>query len=148
MSKKCTKCLRFLDIKKFSVGRAYRGGYRSRCKSCRAKYQKEHRGTGELSPKQIRNKSSDYNRLIQRKYGINIKQKNKILKNQNNRCAVCKSLFINNEKCRSDHIDHCHKTGMVRGILCRSCNLGLGLFRDNTEFLETAIKYLKINNKC
>lgn len=39
-------------------------------------------------------------------------------------------------------IDHCHKTSKVRGILCSRCNSGLGMFRDNIEYLAEAIKYL------
>jgi hypothetical protein len=41
------------------------------------------------------------------------------------------------------HVDHDHKTGKVRGILCQHCNYGLGHFRDSVLFLEEAIKYLK-----
>lgn len=39
-------------------------------------------------------------------------------------------------------IDHCHTTSKVRGLLCSKCNIGLGMFRDNTEYLAEAIKYL------
>ena len=41
------------------------------------------------------------------------------------------------------HIDHNHKTGVIRGVLCRNCNSALGLFQDDTEILEKAIRYLK-----
>lgn len=40
-------------------------------------------------------------------------------------------------------VDHCHITGNIRGLLCRHCNAGLGLFKDNIELLEKALSYLK-----
>ena len=43
------------------------------------------------------------------------------------------------------HIDHDHSTGKVRGLLCHSCNTGLGSFKDNPELMALAIKYLKGN---
>ena len=50
-------------------------------------------------------------------------------------CMICGSL---ERLC----IDHCHATNKVRGILCSKCNSGLGMFRDNIEYLAEAIKYL------
>jgi hypothetical protein len=41
------------------------------------------------------------------------------------------------------HIDHDHKTGLVRGLLCKHCNQGLGHFRDSTTFLHNAVGYLE-----
>ena len=43
-------------------------------------------------------------------------------------------------------IDHCHTTGRVRGILCRTCNGGLGFFKDNIKALAGAVLYLSNNN--
>lgn len=51
-------------------------------------------------------------------------------------CEICKRL------CRI-HRDHCHRTGKSRGGLCQKCNLGLGLFNDNTALLRAAVKYLE-----
>jgi hypothetical protein len=80
---------------------------------------------------------------IKYKFRINAKQYYEILLAQNNVCAICGGLNKNNFKLA---IDHCHETGKIRGILCSHCNSGLGMFRDNTELMLKAIKYLE-NNK-
>ena len=55
-------------------------------------------------------------------------------------CEICGVPFIHNqEKC----IDHDHKTERIRGILCNSCNKGLGFFKDDVELLEKAKKYIQ-----
>lgn len=66
---------------------------------------------------------------------------NKMLIEQNGKCAVCLEelkMGVSGGGC----VDHDHKNGTVRGLLCRKCNSGLGQFRDNRLFLESAIKYL------
>jgi hypothetical protein len=55
-------------------------------------------------------------------------------------CAICE-VGVDGK----GHIDHCHETGAVRGLLCRGCNLGLGNFTDDIFKLERAILYLKKN---
>lgn len=59
---------------------------------------------------------------------------------QNGLCVICNSAFSEQNP---SHLDHCHDTGTIRGLLCRSCNWGLGDFKDNIELLESAITYLK-----
>ena len=54
---------------------------------------------------------------------------------QNNNCAIC------GEEVKL-HVDHCHKTGKIRGLLCRNCNTSLGKFKDSPEILQNAITYL------
>lgn len=51
-------------------------------------------------------------------------------------CEICGKLSF-------PYRDHCHKTGKQRGILCVNCNLGIGIFKDNTDFLKSAIEYLE-----
>ena len=63
---------------------------------------------------------------------------------QNYKCMICEKQFdfkvtIGRETLR---VDHCHSSKRIRGLLCDSCNLGLGKFRDNKEILKHAIKYL------
>ncbi len=75
------------------------------------------------------------------KYGITLDDYNTMLREQNCCCAICgkhKLLF----KIRM-FIDHCHITGKVRGLLCRNCNMGIGLLKENVESLKKAIKYLE-----
>jgi hypothetical protein len=70
---------------------------------------------------------------------------------QNNRCAICKSSATGN-KSNSDvfAVDHNHKTGAVRGLLCIKCNTGIAMFNENIEHLIEAIEYIRkfdISNK-
>ena len=91
-------------------------------------------------------KSKDYSNIVYRysKYGITKEDFEAKLQKQDNTCAVCKEKFSNLSKIK---IDHDHETGTVRGLLCHSCNVALGHFKDNVDILKTAIKYIKIGNK-
>lgn len=71
------------------------------------------------------------------KYGIDSDQFVVMFEAQGGHCAICdNSLF---DVC---HIDHCHITGKVRGLLCRGCNQGLGSFNDSPAKLRQAVEYL------
>ena len=63
------------------------------------------------------------------------------LKAQNNKCKIC-GIHLESSG-YTTHMDHDHKTGKLRDILCTNCNRGLGHFHDNTEILMEAIKYLQ-----
>lgn len=64
-----------------------------------------------------------------RKYGLNPTEFDALLDRQGNGCAVCRVPF--GEHQRGPQIDHCHETGQVRGLLCTSCNIGLGHTKDD-----------------
>ena len=92
-----------------------------------------------------RRRTKQYNTDFQRaaKYGIDpITFENK-LKEQANKCSLCGFIFSNASRETTPHIDHCHATGKVRGLLCRDCNIGLGMFKDNPEILIKAAEYLQ-----
>jgi len=74
------------------------------------------------------------------KYGITREDFDSMLKAQNNTCAICKSDAPGSPL--GWHIDHCHSTGKVRGILCACCNVMLGQAKDNEQTLTSAIAYL------
>lgn len=72
-------------------------------------------------------------------YGLTLEQFNKMWSDQNGICAICpKELYIEGS---ATHIDHCNKTGKVRGILCRSCNVSIGHFKHKPELLRKAALY-------
>jgi hypothetical protein len=76
---------------------------------------------------------------LKMRYGITYGDRNALIEAQGNKCAICK----NGPGMKGWHVDHCHTTGTVRGILCFKCNTGLGNFSDSVEFLANAIAYLK-----
>lgn len=78
------------------------------------------------------------------KYGITVEYFEMLLMKQNNSCAICGRTDDGN-KSIFPHVDHCHKTEKVRGLLCLNCNHGLGKFKDDLSILLRACKYLKRN---
>jgi len=75
-------------------------------------------------------------RNIARRYNITIEQYNEMLTSQNGLCLLC------DKEPKKIVVDHCHKTGKVRGLLCDECNRGIGLLKENVEVLQKAISYL------
>lgn len=106
--------------------------YKSSCKECGRDDWKKYANT--LTRK-----------IYKLKYFFDLKYEDWLLlvEKQGNKCAICKKSedMLN----RNLAIDHCHITGKVRGLLCNSCNLGLGKFEDNVELLKVAIKYIEEN---
>lgn len=72
-------------------------------------------------------------------YGITPMQFLELYDKQEGKCAICKEVPTSG---RGLHIDHCHTTKRVRGLLCHGCNTGIGAMKESTETLRSAIKYL------
>lgn len=94
---------------------------------------------------QIRNKkwradNPDY--FLLRNYGITEAQREQLILDQNGACAVCQT-DLDTLGAKHTHTDHCHTSGVVRGVLCVQCNTGLGSFRDSLRVLKAAITYLR-----
>jgi len=77
----------------------------------------------------------------QRRHGLTLAEAEALFEKQGNVCAICKRPAT--DKRSRLHVDHCHKTGKVRGGLCIKCNVGLGLTEDNVETLRAMITYLE-----
>ena len=88
-------------------------------------------------------------RNIKKNYGLEggLDEYEKLVKEQNGICLICNTEHISLSEDRTQKrklfIDHCHKTGKFRGIICAMCNSGLGYFKDSIETLQSAIDYLK-----
>jgi len=131
----CTKCNIEKDCNEFSILKSKKGMFRhSICKKCKSIYRSIKRKENPLK--------EAYRKRVQKlrnKYGLEIKDYDKMFDDQNGNCKICNNSLI------KPHIDHCHSTNKIKGILCGNCNIGLGMFKDNPEYLENAIKYLKEN---
>lgn len=78
-----------------------------------------------------------YERHIFKRYGLSVEQVNEKRKSQSYRCAICRDVFR-----KTPHIDHCHRTNKVRGLLCVKCNLMLAGADDRLSVLRSGIAYL------
>lgn len=94
----------------------------------------------------VRRGQRGYNRRY--KYGLTDEQYDALLAAQNGACAICGTTEWNGGKAKSPHVDHCHETGRVRGLLCGGCNNGLGNFGDDPARLRAAADYLERATSC
>lgn len=80
-----------------------------------------------------------------RQYGIGPGDYQRMLDEQGGVCAICKRppTVDGPQRAKRLHVDHCHATGLVRGLLCSRCNFGIGLFDDDPAQIERAALYLK-----
>lgn len=146
--KTCAKCKKTKEFALFGNSAASKDGLKSYCKPCRFIEYKEiknknpekYRKKQNASTKKYRKANPDRRKNIELKtfYGITLEQYNIQLLNQNGSCSICKK----NPSKKRLVVDHCHKSGAVRGLLCDMCNWGLGQFRDDTGLLKEAIEYL------
>ena len=99
-----------------------------------SKYQKK---------KYLKNKDGIREKRLKTQFGISLEDYKSMLDKQYGRCAICglDIVPIGGYLC----VDHNHSTGKVRGLLCHSCNLGLGWFKDDMARLQQAIEYLRVN---
>lgn len=79
------------------------------------------------------------------KYGVTGDDYSRMLAAQNSTCAICETKEPKG-KGSTFHVDHCHDTGTVRGLLCHHCNTALGGFKDNPTLLRKAASYIEGSN--
>lgn len=150
ITKTCTRCGETKPLDGFSRdGRLdpdnpIHYGRRARCYDCIREYQKAHYQELRKDPEFLVRRaehSARVNKIYKlKKYGITQEQYDQMLVEQNFCCGIC-------QRPRSDFrrdfaVDHCHDTDVVRGLLCISCNRGLGYLGDDILRLQMAIKYL------
>lgn len=133
-AKQCPKCKEFKMLDAFGINNRDKLGRNSYCKPC---------GTEKATEWNKNNKQRRYE--ISRKHrsgGVTEEEWNEQYARQLGKCAICSE-----ELPEKPHTDHSHDTGKFRGILCRSCNIGLGHFQDDPTRLRSAAEYLDKHNK-
>ena len=122
MKRRCYVCKEIKELELFAKDSSCTKGYKYRCKKCHNCFNRS-KSSGSMGQEYL----SKYDELLKR---------------QDGKCAICGRIPSK----RHFAIDHNHKTDVVRGLLCHSCNVGLGHFRDSVELLEAAKVYLKKEN--
>jgi hypothetical protein len=89
------------------------------------------------------NRRKSYLQESKRKYGLEPEDFAAFMQSQSECCATCKKPFDWGDKQTKPHIDHCHATMKVRGILCNRCNTVLGLVADDAALLSSLAGYLE-----
>jgi hypothetical protein len=174
-TKFCTQCSTYHPVSNFHKQAKAKDGLQFRCKQCdkafhQARYLKDKEKINQQTKKwkeenkdkayaagnEWRKNNADkvkkYNRAssLRKNFGIEIEDYEVLLASQNGVCAICLEAesYIHKATGKPARlaVDHCHANGKVRKLLCKACNNGLGLFRDNPELLLKAADYLKEHN--
>lgn len=155
-SKRCTSCK---PAYQNAQNQKYRDKNRERLNAgARARHAAnldEHKARARARRLANPEREKEYQRRYQEKHRVKIRLKRRayifgipawllqeMVLAQGERCAICLcSLPLDSKWC----VDHCHETGTIRGILCMSCNTGLGMLRDDPILCEAAAIYLRVS---
>lgn len=170
---KCSRCRKTKSADEFHNNKRVKSGKFPYCKKCSTaaalKWQQEHKEQAAATARAYRKKNvkklrrarrawykrnAEYmrarrretrleRRLTRFEHGLDRRGYESLLAIQEGRCAICR---CEQETTRRKHrlsIDHCHETGKARGLLCSTCNTGLGMFKDSVAFLRIAADYLE-----
>lgn len=135
-SRECRKCTIVQPIENFGRYVDPRNGRERRRRTCnKCRVARETERYMESADLRIKMKGNARISHLKNQYGITPEQFEMLATIQRHLCAICE---LEKPLC----VDHCHNTRRVRGLLCKSCNFGLGSFHDNPRYLSTAITYL------
>ena len=132
--KECNRCGESKDLTKFYF-RKDRQVYNGICKCCSTKQQRDAR-----DPEQKKAYHRDWH--LKKTYGITLEQSDTLLEAQGGCCDIC-GVEEKHAQFGRLCVDHDHDTLEVRALLCSPCNTGIGMFKENQDFLANAITYLK-----
>lgn len=145
-NKICPKCNINKSISEFNKYKKRKDGMQVWCKKCMSenRYERYHKSIDVRERFYI-----SARKTLVKKYNISWEEYLELIKKQNNKCDICvkEETQRSNKNGRIDslRIDHDHKTGKVRGLLCSKCNFGISQFNDDIKLLYNAIKYIERN---
>jgi recombination endonuclease VII len=125
--KRCSDCGKTKPLTDFPRNKNSRDGVHCHCKPC-------HNARGRETRQRLYGGSRHYH--LRRKYGMGAAEVQALLDAQGGICPVCL-------KRPATQVDHDHKTGRVRGVLCLYCNAAMGAFHDDPDLIAKAIAYLE-----
>lgn len=130
--KRCYSCQETKPLDEFHRNSGKADGHTSVCKPCAcARTRRWHAET--YVPGSRKTRAAE----LLKKYGLTIEAYDALLVKQGGTCGICGAVTEKNL-----HVDHCHATGAVRGLLCPNCNKALGLMADDPKRLRSAAAYL------
>lgn len=144
--KRCTHCKEVLPQEQFHKAKAFHDGLSRRCKKCAYEFHEawriknKPRAAADAKRWRANNKERAADHGRKNLYDLPMGAFEQMLASQDGKCAICERTEAGGRG--AFHVDHCHDSGKVRGLLCNSCNGGLGKFRDRPELLLKAVKYL------
>jgi hypothetical protein len=136
VTKYCSRCKQWKPTTDFCPAKSTKTGLYAYCRPCSNAKRNEWRKKNPERNRQIKMPSH-----LKARYGITLEEYDSIMANASGTCDIC-GLETNRTK-KGSQLDHCHRTGKIRGVLCAKCNTALGLFDDNRETLRRAIDYLE-----
>lgn len=160
-TKLCSVCNTVKLLYEFVKDKHEKTGYTYRCKQCRSVYQKKWRDENPDRVKELNKRKKikrdiyykdpdrklKYRRkYIEKTFNIEYSIYEKLENDQNNLCAIC-NLPEKSIRNKYLSIDHDHKTGKIRGLLCSTCNTSLGQFYDSPIIVNNALQYLLKHNQ-
>ena len=143
--KKCSRCKETKAVSDFPKDRSMRDGIKGHCITCQRFYTTDYRSRNANKVREywrkynIDNRDKIRNAALVRNFGITLRVYLRNLEKQGGGCAICGATPGR----RNFAVDHCHRTGKIRGILCHTCNVMLGSVEDSVTILQDAIKYLE-----
>lgn len=132
----CCKCKESKEKIYFYKDKNSKDGFDYSCKLCRNNSFQEFKKTDRYKIKVRKQKWKEQN------IDINYEKYQEMFKNQGGKCAICD--VDGNQFGKGMCVDHDHKTGKIRGLLCTDCNMGIGSLKDSIQILKKAVKYLKL----
>lgn len=151
--KPCSVCGESKDLDAFNRRKDSRDGLQPKCKVCERAYKRAWKDRNQerarITRRAWRIANPEAYQAIRRRdhlkyrYGLTEPEYLCLFETQDGCCALCETpgtLWPNPGHLK---VDHCHETGVVRGLLCTTCNLGLGMLGDNSTGLERALAYLR-----
>lgn len=142
-TKICSNCRRVFSLDRFQKNRTKADGLQEACRKCvnqRSKeYRKKNRTRINESQRKYNHSERGWSARLKHAYGITLKKHKQIYLKQNGCCGICGKAVAYNKI----DTDHDHELGKIRGLLCRTCNMGLGYFEDNLKGVMRAVRYLQ-----